>query len=84
VRPEIGADYVRDRVRTGDYQHFRIRFRNENVLKSRTKVSVHYVQKKIESSFNQFLYSRIQNMQVSPKAQVDHSTVHYCILDAVI
>jgi hypothetical protein len=51
------------------------RFRNENVLRFRTKVSVHFVHKKIESSFNQFLDSRIQNMQISPLAQVDHSTV---------
>ena len=60
------------------------RFRNENVLRFRTKASVHFVHKKIESSFNQFLDSRIQNMQISPTAHVDHSTVHYCSLDTVI
>lgn len=62
------------------------RFRDKNVLRfrSKNKASVHYVHKKIESSFNQYLDSRIQNMQTSPTAQVDHSTLHYRILDTVI
>lgn len=75
VRSECGAEYVRELVRTGDYHRFRIRFHNESVLKFRTKVSVHYVQKKVERSFVQFLDSRIRKMQISQAAQVDHSIV---------